>query len=103
MSRPKVEVIPVKKPKLSAQTAAPVTNRLTAAYARVSTDSDEQLISYEAQVNFYTNHIKSNPDWIFVEVYADDYADAYAIIGLTRKNCGNKRLSLLVLFLTECL
>ena len=43
-----------------------------AAYARVSTDSDEQLSSYEAQVNFYTQHIKSNPDWEFVSVYTDE-------------------------------
>lgn len=43
-----------------------------AAYARVSTDSDEQFTSYEAQVDFYTNYIKGNPDWEFVEVYADE-------------------------------
>lgn len=43
-----------------------------AAYARVSTDSDEQLSSYEAQVNFYTRHIKGNPEWEFVDVYTDE-------------------------------
>lgn len=43
-----------------------------AAYARVSTDSDEQLSSYEAQVDFYTQHIKSNPEWEFVFVYTDE-------------------------------
>ena len=43
-----------------------------AAYARVSTDSDEQLSSYEAQVDFYTRHIKSNPEWEFVSVYTDE-------------------------------
>lgn len=43
-----------------------------AAYARVSTDSDEQLSSYEAQVNFYAQHIKSNPEWEFVSVYTDE-------------------------------
>ena len=43
-----------------------------AAYARVSTDSDEQLSSYEAQVDFYTRHINSNPEWEFVLVYADE-------------------------------
>ncbi|AHM57697.1 resolvase domain (plasmid) [Peptoclostridium acidaminophilum DSM 3953] len=43
-----------------------------AAYARVSTDNDEQLSSYEAQVDYYTRHIKSNPEWDFVEVYADE-------------------------------
>lgn len=43
-----------------------------AAYARVSTDQDEQLSSYEAQVEFYERHIKSNPEWKFVDVYADE-------------------------------
>lgn len=43
-----------------------------AAYARVSTDSDEQLSSYEAQVDFYTRHIKSNPEWEFINVYTDE-------------------------------
>jgi DNA invertase Pin-like site-specific DNA recombinase len=46
--------------------------RRVAAYARVSTDDAEQLTSYEAQVDFYTKHIKANPDWEFVEVYADE-------------------------------
>lgn len=46
--------------------------RRVAAYARVSTDSDEQLSSYEAQVDFYTRHIQSNPEWEFVAVYTDE-------------------------------
>ncbi|WP_366923895.1 recombinase family protein [Metallumcola ferriviriculae] len=49
----------------------PATKRV-AAYARVSTDNDEQLSSYEAQVDYYTRHIKSNPAWMFIEVYADE-------------------------------
>ena len=43
-----------------------------AAYARVSTDSEEQLSSYEAQVEFYTRCIKGNPGWEFVDVYTDE-------------------------------
>ena len=43
-----------------------------AAYCRVSTDSDEQETSYEAQVQHYTDYIRSRPDWDFVEIYADD-------------------------------
>lgn len=43
-----------------------------AAYCRVSTDSDEQATSYEAQVEHYTEQIRNNPEWEFVEVYADD-------------------------------
>ncbi|MEY8392586.1 recombinase family protein [Lachnospiraceae bacterium 45-W7] len=46
--------------------------RRVAAYARVSTDSDEQLSSYEAQVDFYTRYIKNNPEWEFVNVYTDE-------------------------------
>ena len=42
-----------------------------AAYARVSTDEEEQLTSYEAQVDYYTRYIQANPDWELVEVYAD--------------------------------
>lgn len=49
-----------------------VKKRKVAAYARVSTDSEEQLTSYEAQVDYYTNHIKSRDDWEFVAVYTDE-------------------------------
>lgn len=42
-----------------------------AAYARVSTELEEQENSYEAQVEYYTSHIQDNPDWEFVGVYAD--------------------------------
>ena len=42
-----------------------------AAYARVSTDTDEQEGSYEAQVNHYTTLIQNNPDWEFAGMFAD--------------------------------
>ena len=45
--------------------------RRVAAYARVSTNSEEQATSYEAQVSYYTEHIKANSDWKFVHVYTD--------------------------------
>lgn len=45
--------------------------KLFAGYARVSTESDEQFTSYEAQVDYYTRYIKSNPEWEFVEVYTE--------------------------------
>lgn len=60
---------------LSRFTAAPINStkkRRVAAYARVSTDHDEQLTSYEAQVDYYTNYIKGRNDWDFVEVYTDE-------------------------------
>lgn len=46
--------------------------RRVAGYARVSTDSEEQLTSYEAQVDYYTKYIQSKPDWEFVKVYTDE-------------------------------
>ena len=46
--------------------------RRVAAYARVSTDSEEQLTSYAAQVNFYTQYIQNHGEWEFVSVYTDE-------------------------------
>ncbi len=43
-----------------------------AAYCRVSTDSEEQATSYEAQVEHYTKVIKGNDEWEFAGIYADD-------------------------------
>ncbi len=43
-----------------------------AAYCRVSTDSDEQSTSYEAQVEHYTNFIQKNEEWEFAGIFADD-------------------------------
>ncbi len=44
----------------------------TAAYARVSTASDEQLLSLEVQKAHYEEYIKSNPEWEFVGLYYDE-------------------------------
>ena len=49
-----------------------VVKRRVAAYARVSTDYEEQITSYQAQVRFYTNYIQSRSDWQFVDVYTDE-------------------------------
>ncbi len=60
---------------ISRFTAAPINEhrkRRTAGYARVTTDSDEQFSSYEAQVDYYTSYINSRDDWEFVEVYTDE-------------------------------
>lgn len=42
------------------------------AYCRVSTDEDSQASSYELQVQHYTKLIKENPEWEFVDVFADE-------------------------------
>ena len=41
-------------------------------YARVSTDKDEQLHSLQAQIDYYTEFIKANPNWVFVPGYIDE-------------------------------
>jgi len=55
--------------------------RKTAGYARVSTDSDEQENSYEAQVDYYTRFINENPNYEFAGIYTDE-----AVSGLMLKN-----------------
>lgn len=41
------------------------------AYCRVSTDMDTQALSYELQVQNYTEYINSNENWEFAGIYAD--------------------------------
>ena len=43
-----------------------------AAYARVSTASEEQLNSVEAQKSYYKDYIQKNKDWIYAGLYTDD-------------------------------
>jgi site-specific DNA recombinase len=62
------------QPTLTRFTAVPITEqhrRKVAAYARVSTDHEEQQSSYEAQLDYYTNFIRNHDGWEFVNVYAD--------------------------------
>ena len=60
---------------ISRYTAAPINSqkkRKVAGYARVSTDHEEQLTSYEAQLDYYTNYIKGHDDWEFAGMYSDE-------------------------------
>ena len=68
----KVTTIPATISRFTAATINEKKKRRTAAYARVSTDSEEQLTSYEAQVDYYTNYIKGRDDWEFISVYTDE-------------------------------
>lgn len=43
-----------------------------AAYCRVSTDAEDQLESYRAQVAYYTDAIAKNPHWKMADIYADE-------------------------------
>ena len=43
-----------------------------AAYCSVSTGTDDQLVSLEAQKSHYEEYISSNPEWVFAGIYYDD-------------------------------
>lgn len=47
-------------------------NLRVAAYCRVSTDCEEQLTSYETQIEFYTKMINDTPNWKLVRIFADE-------------------------------
>ena len=69
----KVTVIPAKKDIPVSMAGGVERKRLqVAAYARVSTNLEEQLTSYEAQVDYYTRYIQSKDEWDFVKVYTDE-------------------------------
>ncbi len=44
----------------------------TAAYARVSSDSQDQLNSFAAQIRYYTELLQNSTDTVFVDMYADE-------------------------------
>lgn len=43
-----------------------------AAYCRVSTDSDDQMNSFIAQVRYYNDFIRRNENMVLVDIYADE-------------------------------
>lgn len=63
-----------------------------AAYARVSTDKDDQINSLTNQREYFESYIKSKGDWEFVEVYFDEHV----IIGTSGENLVKSRGSALV-------
>ena len=68
----KVTTIPASLTRFTATPITELKKRRVAGYARVSTDHDDQFTSYAAQIDYYTNYIKSRDDWEFVEVYTDE-------------------------------
>ncbi|MFI3250284.1 MAG: recombinase family protein [Eubacteriales bacterium] len=59
-----------------------------AAYARVSSGSEEQLSSFENQMNYYTKLIEEKQNWIMVGLYSDEGISGVS----TRKRAGFLRL-----------
>ncbi len=90
--KPKVTVIPAKpRQELVNPNAVARGEHLklrVAAYARVSTDDEEQESSYEAQIKYFTNLISQNDEWEMVGMFADP--------GLSGKNVKRKQFQLLM-------
>ena len=55
------------EPKKQQETA----KKRVCAYARVSTDKESQMDSYEFQINYYREKIMKNAEWILVDIYSD--------------------------------
>ena len=67
-----ITVIPARRRVGNTAKESEIPKLRVAAYCRVSTDSDEQATSYEAQVEHYTDYIRKNPEWEFAGIFADD-------------------------------
>lgn len=72
MAQTRVTVIPARQRVGTQKKTAEKPKVRVAAYCRVSTDSDEQATSYEAQIEHYTDYIQRKPDWTLAGIYADD-------------------------------
>ena len=57
---------------ISPVTGKPVEHKRVAAYCRVSSNSADQNNSYQAQIRYFTRHIKANRDWELVDIFADE-------------------------------
>lgn len=67
-----VTMIPARMAVGARKRSEEVPNLRVAAYCRVSTETDEQATSYEAQIEHYTDYIEKHPGWKLAGIYADD-------------------------------
>ena len=64
-------VIRIDAPSLPQISKRPAFKRV-AAYTRVSTSSEEQLNSVEAQKSYYKEYIDRHKEWVFAGLYTDE-------------------------------
>lgn len=67
----------------------------------MSTDSEEQMTSYETQLEFYTKMINENPNWKMVKVFADEGLSATSTAKRTQflemmEMCKKKKIDLII-------
>ena len=84
----RVTTIPATVKKYTAEPLAGTKKRRVAGYARVSTDHEDQITSYDAQVDYYTSYIQGRDDWEFAGIYTDEGISATS----TKKREGFKTM-----------
>ena len=83
-----VTIIPATTTLFSSLRVGVAAKKRVAAYARVSTETEEQRSSYEAQVDYYTRYIQEKENWEFIDVYSDEGISATN----TKRRGGFKRM-----------
>ena len=92
--KPKIRVIPAKSRQVLMGREVEngeMPKLRVAAYARVSTDHEEQESSYEAQVEHFTKYIEGHEDWEMAGIFADP--------GISGKNIKRPEFQRMI---TEC-
>ena len=87
MAGKNITVIPARKRVGSTAAKEKIKKLRVAAYCRVSTETEEQNLSYEVQVAHYTEFIKKNTEWEFAGIFADD-----GISGTNTKNLDSQKI-----------
>lgn len=72
----KVTAIPARVQRYATEHMIQTNRPRVAAYARVSTDQEEQETSFEAQCDYYSRLIRGNPAWEYAGLYTDDGVSA---------------------------
>ena len=67
-----ITAFPVSRRLYTPENAQPNAKKRVCAYARVSTDHEEQQTSYEAQIDYYSRTIQGNPAWEYCGMYSDE-------------------------------
>jgi len=67
-----IRIIPATIQRFNGQPINQTVKKRVAAYARVSTNLEEQESSFEAQVDHYTRYIQNKPEWTYAGLYADE-------------------------------
>lgn len=73
----KIKVIEAINPFVTLGENSRIKRKRVCAYARVSTDEEDQQNSFENQITEYQQRINNNPDWIFAGMYLFRVADIH--------------------------